>query len=513
MLEDRPVDGRAILRETTAMEFELTFGKGPRAPRSADATFRILVMGDFDGRSSRGLVQPLANRAPVRVDLDTIDRFLEGLRAQVQVELAGTAGATCVAFAELDDLHPDRLFEHVHEFAALRTTRRRLLDASTFASAAAEVRAWTTVPPASGGNVAAASGAPGNEDGTETLARLLGRSPSPPATPSVSASGSPVSAGTAATSGWLLELLRPLVASQVVAPPPDDRQALLATVDAAIAEGMRRLLHASPFQALESAWRGIDFLVRRIEQGEQMAIFAWNVSRAELMADASEGDDPDQSALFRALVEPAGCTPGTEPWGIVLGLYPFGVGPDDRSALARIAAVAHAAGAPFLASARPDLVRMALDEPARLTANPEWIALRSRPEAASVGLVAPRFLLRLPYGQATDPVSAFAFTELAPRPDHDAYLWGHGALALGSVLAEAFAEGGWPMRADRSFELGGLPVHVQKDGGETTMMPCAEMWMSDAQAEALFRAGIVPIQSIRGRDAVRIPRVRSLASR
>jgi type VI secretion system protein ImpC len=482
------------------MRFEFTFAQGPRAAApTPDTPFRVLVLGDLDGRTSRGLTQPVSGRQPVRVDMDTFEPFLERLRAEVQVALPGASAPSRIAVAKPDDLHPDQLFERVDLFAALRGTRQRLLDRTTFAAAAAEVRAWVGDPPlAPSAIVPAAPASPTRDSDSETLERILGRA------------ASPVTTSAATTSGAVTELIRPIVAQHVVSAPPSDQQALLATVDAAIAEKMRQLLHAPAFQAIESAWRGLDFLVRHIETSESLQIFVLNLSREELSADLSATRDLELSALFRIFVESTVGSPGADPWALILGFYPFGVGQRDLESLARIAALARAAGAPFVAAASSEILETVLQRPERIASENDWLALRARPEAAYLSLACPRFLLRLPYGRATDPISAFAFEEVLERPDNEAYLWAPPALALGVFFAGMFTESGWDMSPGPSFELGGLPVHVRKDGSEAAMMPCAEMWLTDSQAEALFRHGLVPIQSIRGKDAVRIARVRSL---
>ena len=42
------------------------------------------------------------------------------------------------------------------------------------------------------------------------------------------------------------------------------------------------------------------------------------------------------------------------------------------------------------------------------------------------------------------------------------------------------------------------------------MNPCAESWLKDAQAEKLLEHGLMPFQSTRGRDAIRLARVQSI---
>ena len=59
-----------------------------------------------------------------------------------------------------------------------------------------------------------------------------------------------------------------------------------------------------------------------------------------------------------------------------------------------------------------------------------------------LGLVWPRFLLRLPYGKGTDPISAFDYEEMPPDPQHDGYLWGNPALLCACMLGQAFGQTG-----------------------------------------------------------------------
>lgn len=468
------------------MEFELRFA-GARRPAvpHGDTPFRILVLGDFDGRSSRGLIDTATSRRPEVVALDTFDALLARRPAQVALTLGGTASSPLqLAITGLDDLHPDALYRGLDLFASLRETRKRLLDRATYAAAAAEVRGWS--------GAAASSALQGTGSDAEMVARLLGRGPAAPA-----------------GNDSIAALVRHIVAPHVVAAPPGDQAALVAAVDSAIAESMRRVLHDPAFQDLESAWRGLDFLVRRIET-DAIQLFAMNLSRDELVVDLSGRGDVQDTALSRVLVESTIQSPGAAPWALVLGLFRFGAGAEDLELLGRMALIARAAGAPFVATATPDLLQTALTSPERLGSNAPWEALRALPESAFVGLVATRFLLRLPYGPATDPISAFAFDEFGAPPDPADYLWGHPALAVGALLAESFAAASWEMSPATGLELGGRPVHVRKRGGESEMNPCAELWLSDAEADRLSRSGLMALQSIRGRDAVRLARVQSL---
>jgi type VI secretion system protein ImpC len=466
------------------MKFDLAFNKSRASkPRDPETPFRILVVGELGGQSGRGVVQP--------VDVDDLDGLLKRSRAAVQLDLQpGAAVPLSIEFNGMDDLHPDQLFERLDLFAHLRQVRQRLFDPAACAAAAREVRAWA------GGASPAAPPPPSSAPESEaaSLERLLGRAPAP----------------APETGGAATELIRKLVAPHVVLAPAADQAALVAAVDSAAAELMRRVLHEPAFQALEATWRGIDFLARQLETGEALKICLLNLSQAELAADLLASDDWQKSALFRALVQDTVQSPGAEPWALLLGLFSFELAPADMAVIARLATLAQAAGAPFVAAAGADLVQTVLQNPERLGADKEWAALRNRPEAAYIGLACPRFLLRLPYGESTDGISAFNFEEFAGQPETAGYVWGNPALALGVLLGQMFAESGWEMSLGAGLELGGLPVHTWKKGQESQVTPCAETWLNETQAERLLEHGLMPFQSIRGRDVIRLARVQSI---
>jgi type VI secretion system protein ImpC len=60
------------------------------------------------------------------------------------------------------------------------------------------------------------------------------------------------------------------------------------------------------------------------------------------------------------------------------------------------------------------------------------------------------------------------------------------------------------MLAGGSGEVGELPVHKFKENGETKVKPCAEAWLSERAAQSMLGKGLMPVLSIRGRDAMRL---------
>jgi type VI secretion system protein ImpC len=489
---------------------------GPSAEIDPETPFRIALFGDFGGRASRGLVRrgdELAALPTIPVDRDDLDTAMAKLGVEVSLPLAEEgSGRIALRFEELDDFHPDRLLERVELFDALLRTRRGLGNPATFATAAAEVRGWaarTAEPePLAPAHEATETGpAP---SGADLLDAILGGSatPKPAAGP-----GRPLSD----IDALVREAVRPYVL-----PAEDPQQAeLVAAVDEAIAGLLRAILHDPGFQTVEAAWRAVRFLVTRVETGPELKIHLVDVSKEELAADLASTDDLRSTGIYKLLVGQTVETLGAGPWALLIGDYTFGEGRADAEMLGRLARIAARAGAPLISGASPRLVGSASlaaapdpDDwrPLASEADAEaWAALRRLPEAAYVGLALPRFLLRFPYGKDTDPVETIDFEEMPDPPEHETYLWGNPALVCAYVLTRAFNEYGWRLSAGVHGDVDGLPAHVYRDGLETVMKPCAEIALRERAAGVMIDAGLMPLASFVGRDAVRLVRLQSVA--
>jgi len=90
--------------------------------------FRILVMGDFSGRANRRVSDSrIALRRPISVDRDNIDEVLAKLRVELVLSVLGEEREPfSVSFAAMDDFHPDRLFERLACFDAVKHLKNRL---------------------------------------------------------------------------------------------------------------------------------------------------------------------------------------------------------------------------------------------------------------------------------------------------------------------------------------------------------------------------------------------------
>ncbi len=469
---------------------DVRLGSAAEASREAldpDTPFRLLVLGDFGGRGG----------APRAVDRDVLDEEIARRGLSIEIALPGGARAL-VAPRSLDDFHPDRLLESVEALGTFARTRERLGDPRTFEEAAREVRAWAGAAPVP------APAAPGRtEGGSDVVADLL------------AGAARREKGADAAFRAEVEELVRPHLA-----PAEDaDLPRLSRAVDEACAAALRAVLRDARFRAVEAAWRGLDLLVRRVDD-EAVKVFFLDLPREALESDLRAHASLAESALYSRAVTETVETPGAEPWGAILGLYEFGTGVADAALLVRLARIARAAGAPFLAGARPELLGCA-----SIAATPDpgewrgpagagaavWDEVRALPEAAWVALALPRLLLRLPYGGATDPIDAFRFEELADAPGHEGYLWGNGALACALVLAGAFAVGGWDLRPETAAEVPGLDTHVFSEKGETRVTPPSEVVLTVRAAERILEAGLVPVLSLKGSESVRVARLQAIA--
>jgi type VI secretion system protein ImpC len=281
---------------------------------------------------------------------------------------------------------------------------------------------------------------------------------------------------------------------------------------------MRAVLHHPDFQALEAAWRAVDFLVRRLETGTELQLFLLDVPRTELAA-ADEDDGPRARALRRLVVEDASVTLGGVPWAVIAGNYTFDGSPKEVASLSTMARLVREAGTAFIAAASPRLLGCeslaATPDPHDWrrpddAETPGWRRLRRSRDAEHVGLALPRFLLRLPYGKDSDPVDTFAFEELSESPAHEDYLWGNPAIACAALLGHAFSKQGWALRPGAVQELADLPLYVEERDGDRTVKPCAEALLTLRAAEIILERGLMPLLSFKERDMVRLARFQSI---
>jgi type VI secretion system protein ImpC len=367
----------------------------------ADEPARYLVLGDFGGR---------------RTDVLTVDRdSLSDVLSILHVSAGG------MQIRDLDDFHPDRLFQRLEMGAAEEPEEEPA--ASPQADIAALLRPTSLLEQIT----------EGGQDPFEKYVKELARAHSAPQKKSV------------------------------------DRTA-------ALTERINALLHHPRFQTLESAWRGLDFAIRQMDD-KTARIHIAQFSKEDLAIDLAS-DNLRATRLYAIL--------HSRRWTAAIGFYSFDE--SEIELLARIALVAANASVPFLAEGSPGITKE---------------LFRDIPEASYLGLALPRLLLRLPYGSHTSPIDSFKFEEMSGAPVHRHFLWGNAAIACLAILARDEAE---------NLNLDGLPAHTYKQDSEWTMTPCAELFMTETQVLALIDQGLMPLISYRDRPLVRLAGFRAVNS-
>ncbi len=286
-------------------------------------------------------------------------------------------------------------------------------------------------------------------------------------------------------------------------------QGIIAEIDKKLTEQINEVLHHPDFQALESAWRGLHYLVNNTETDENLKIRVMNISKKDMSKTLRKfkGTAWDQSPIFKKIYEEEFGQFGGQPYGCLVADYFFDHSPPDVELLGEMSKIAAGAHAPLITGANPTLFQMdswsELANPRDLTKifqTPEyasWRSLRESEDSKYVALTMPRFLGRLPYGAKTDPVEAFAFEEATDGSDPSKYGWVNAAYGMAVNINRSFKQYGWCSRI-RGVESGGavmnLPSHTfpTDDGGVDMKCP-TEIAISDRREAELSKNGMMPL--------------------
>lgn len=281
--------------------------------------------------------------------------------------------------------------------------------------------------------------------------------------------------------------------------------ALIAEIDEKISKQVDVILHHPEYQKLESAWRGLKFVIDHTDFRENIKVELLNVSKQDLMTDFEDAPEITKSGLYKIAYTAEYGTFGGKPYGAIFSNYDFGPGPQDIQLLQNCAAVSAMSHAPFFGAAGPqffgdkDFLKLpnlrdlhAIFEGPQYT---KWQSFRSSEDARYVGLCMPRFLLRLPYGSKTVPAKTFTYEEdVVGR--HERYCWGNSAYAMASRLADSFAKFRWcpniiGPQAGGSVE--DLPLHQYEAMGEIQTKCPTEVQISERREFELSEEGFIAL--------------------
>jgi type VI secretion system ImpC/EvpB family protein len=283
---------------------------------------------------------------------------------------------------------------------------------------------------------------------------------------------------------------------------------MVSALDRKLSEQVNAIIHHPDFKALESAWRGLNYLVMNTSTGKDLKIRVMNMSKEECRKMFRQYRDAawDQSPLFKKIYESEFGQLGGQPYGAFTCDYQFDHSAPDLEVMKGLSKIGAAAHAPLIAGAAPTLFGMQswteLSNPRDLgklfdaTDYMAWRTFRASEDSRYMALTMPRFLGRPVYGAKTEPVDEFDFEEDVGG-DHDNYSWINASYAMAVRVTEAFSNYGWCTRI-RGVESGGtvegLPTATfpTDDGGMDLKCP-TEIAISDRREAELSNAGLISL--------------------
>lgn len=286
---------------------------------------------------------------------------------------------------------------------------------------------------------------------------------------------------------------------------------MIAELDGRLSRQINEILHHPEVQKLESAWRSLKFLVDRTNFRENIKVEVLNVSKDDLLNDFEDSPEVVKSGLYKHVYTAEYGQFGGEPFGAMVANYEMTAHPQDIKLLQYAGSVSSMAHAPFIAAAGPKFFGEEsfdslpnLKDLKSIFEAPQyakWRAFRESDDARNVGLVMPRFLLRLPYGQETVPVKEFNFEE--SYGDHDDYLWGNAAFSFASRLTDSFAQFRWCpniIGPQSGGAVDDLPVHVYSAMGAAEQKIPTEVLISERREFELSEEGFIALTMRKGSD-------------
>ncbi|MCK7510907.1 MAG: type VI secretion system contractile sheath large subunit [Desulfobacterales bacterium] len=334
------------------------------------------------------------------------------MNVKTSLDSAGTS--LTVTFSRLDDFHPDHLLNRIGVFKALKEVRTRLGDPRTYNAAlkvlqgiigdaglGAPQRQVPSSPP-KGSLLDLATGAATDSTGKGGEAQ-----------PDLDA--------------FLAAVVRP----HLLAREDPEQARLTAILDRTISDLMAEVMHHPDFQAVEAAWRGVQFLCSRVETDELPEDLLVDISKDELVAGSL---GPGRPGTHRA-VPPARDRGSEHALLAPGGNYTFDY--NDAPVLGRMAKIAALLGAPSSPGqtraswgVQPllDTGSVELEGLARQETIATWDDLRHLPEASCLGLAMPAFSCACPMAGARMPRRPSISRRCSAGPVHEHYLWGNPAL-------------------------------------------------------------------------------------
>jgi type VI secretion system ImpC/EvpB family protein len=258
------------------------------------------------------------------------------------------------------------------------------------------------------------------------------------------------------------------------------------------------VLHHPAFQRVESAYRGLKFLMQHA---------------GAVQVDVVSATQKDLVARFKeAVFEPEMNELRNPPLGLVILDYDFGHQGAELAALSQVADLCKVAQAPLIAAASPsffglkqlNLLPKLQDVPQRLHdgAHAAWVNFQKSEPARWTALTVNRWVQRETYtaekgghAEAVDPA----------KPE--SWLWGRGGWIVAAAIARSIAQNGHALDASgaRSGGFTGIPTRPYFKAANQTTPLVTEIEVPDTLSQELSRGAFTPISGRTGSDAVMVP--------
>jgi type VI secretion system protein ImpC len=279
-------------------------------------------------------------------------------------------------------------------------------------------------------------------------------------------------------------------------PAADPLAATVAEIDRRLSRQVAAVCSEPSFAAVESAWRGLRFLLAETDPAGPVIVEVLPATKEECL-------DAFFEHAFQEEYEGASETP----LALVVLAYDFDRGAHDLDLLRDAARMGESLQTPFLGSMGIGywgLKRAALlatmPDPVAKSRGPEyakWNRLREDDRSLWLAFAVNRLLARPAYGEAPPEDDGFAW-DAAAAGKADAPLWLEGVWALAAAASRAYADSGprLPMAGVRFQDLACRPYGGK---GEPFAYPL-EVSLSDHRALDLSACGLAPLTAQRDRD-------------
>lgn len=287
---------------------------------------------------------------------------------------------------------------------------------------------------------------------------------------------------------------------------------VIAHLDRQLSMQMDEILHHPDFQKLESAWRSLKYLVDHTDYRENSMVEFINVSKDELFDDFIDAPEIPKSGLYKQVYTTEYGQFGGRPYGSIIANYTFGPNHKDITLLRNTAAVCAMAHVPFFAAAGPEFFSVKsmselphLNDIEAIFESPlyiPWKSLRESEDSRYLGLVLPRFMLRMPYGKDSYSVHSFNYEEDV-TPGENTFLWGNSAFALAGCLAESFAQYRWCVNIigpQGGGAVENLPTYFFDAMADIQAKIPTELLISERREYELSEQGFIPLTMRKASD-------------